>query len=90
MPKERGFLPYVFYIITLLASVAALWGTLQLGEALTPAALRPSGGIATLSTAFGDFSTSVTHHVHSTIGVLIITIIFYDYLCKRLQLILKT
>ena len=26
MPKERGALPYVFYIVILLASVAALWG----------------------------------------------------------------
>ena len=41
MPKERGTLPYVFYVIVLLASVAALWGTLQLGEALTPTLLRP-------------------------------------------------
>ena len=71
MPKERGILPYVFYIVTLLASVAALWGTLQLGEALTPTALRPAEGAATLSSAFGDFSASVTHHVHSTIGVLL-------------------
>ena len=52
MPKERGVLPYVFYIVILLASVAALWGTLQLGEALTPTALRPTEEAATLSSAF--------------------------------------
>ena len=75
MPKERGALPYVFYIVILLASVAALWGTLQLGEALTPAALRPTEEVATLSSAFGDFSASVTHHVHSTIGVLLLQIL---------------
>ena len=75
MPKERGVLPYVFYIVILLASVAALWGTLQLGEALTPTALRPTEEVATLSSAFGDFSTSVTHHVHSTIGVLLLQIL---------------
>ena len=75
MPKERGVLPYVFYIVILLASVAALWGTLQLGEALTPTALRPTEEVATLSSAFGDFSTSVRHHVHSTIGVLLLQIL---------------
>ena len=67
--------PHVFYIVILLASVAALWGTLQLGEALTPTALRPTEDVATLSSAFGDFSTSVTHHVHSTIGVLLLQIL---------------
>ena len=34
MPKQRGLWPFVFYIIVLLASVAALWGTLQLGGGL--------------------------------------------------------
>ena len=76
MPKERGTLPYVFYVIVLLASVAALWGTLQLGEALTPTLLRPvQAGETTFTSAFRDFNTSVTHHIHSTIGVLLLQIL---------------
>ena len=76
MPKERGTLPYVFYVIVLLASVVALWGTLQLGEALTPTLLRPvQAGETTFTSAFRDFNTSVTHHIHSTIGVLLLQIL---------------
>lgn len=76
MPKERGTLPYVFYVIVLLASVATLWGTLQLGEALTPTLLRPvQAGETTFTSAFRDFNTSVTHHIHSTIGVLLLQIL---------------
>ena len=76
MPKERGILPYVFYVIVLLASVATLWGTLQLGEALTPTLLRPvQAGETTFTSAFRDFNTSVTHHIHSTIGVLLLQIL---------------
>lgn len=76
MPKERGSLPYVFYVIVLLASVAALWGALQLGEALTPTHLRSvAAGETTFASAFGDFSSSVTHHMHSTVGVLLLQIL---------------
>ena len=76
MPKERGSLPYVFYVIVLLASVAALWGALQLGEALTPTHLRSvAAGETTFGSAFGDFSSSVTHHMHSTVGVLLLQIL---------------
>ena len=76
MPKERGTLPYVFYVIVLLASVATLWGTLQLGEALTPTLLRPvQAGETTFTSAFRDFNTSVTHHIHSTIGMLLLQIL---------------
>ena len=76
MPKERGTLPYVFYVIVLLASVATLWGTLQLGEALTPTLLHPvQAGETTFTSAFRDFNTNVTHHIHSTIGVLLLQIL---------------
>lgn len=76
MPKERGSLPYVFYVIVLLASVVALWGTLQLDEALTPTHLRPvQARETTVTSTFSDFSSSVMHHIHSTIGVLLLQIL---------------
>ena len=76
MPKQRGFLPFVFYIFILLISVAALWGTLYLGESLTPSTLRPTAeGAMTLRGAFADFQTSVSHHADSTIGVLLLQIL---------------
>ncbi|ERJ72240.1 transporter, CPA2 family [Porphyromonas sp. oral taxon 278 str. W7784] len=76
MPKQRGFLPFVFYIFILLISVAALWGTLYLGESLTPSTLRPTTeGAMTLRGAFADFQTSVSHHADSTIGVLLLQIL---------------
>ena len=76
MPKQRGFLPFVFYIFILLISVAALWGTLYFGESLTPSTLRPTAeGAMTLRGAFADFQTSVSHHADSTIGVLLLQIL---------------
>ena len=76
MPKQRGFLPFVFYIFILLISVAALWGTLYFGESLTPSTLRPTTeGAMTLRGAFADFQTSVSHHADSTIGVLLLQIL---------------
>ena len=74
MPKQRGLWPFVFYIIVLLASVAALWGTLRLGgglaESSTPQLAATSG-----ARAFDDFTASVQHHLQSTIGLLLIQIL---------------
>lgn len=76
MSKQRGVLPFVFYIIVLAISVVALWLTLSLGETLAPAAVKAqqaSGG--SLSSAFSDFSASVSHHTSSTIGLLLLQIL---------------
>ena len=93
MPKQRGFMPFVFYFLMLLLSVAALWGILSLGEELTPEALRPvSQGEITLHTAWIDFQQSVSHHVHSTIGLLLVQILvilltarFMGWLFRKLR-----
>lgn len=76
MPKQRGLAPFVFYFIVLLLSVAALWGTLSLGEVLTPEALRANApSEVSLGSAWMDFQSSVSHHAHSTIGLLLVQIL---------------
>lgn len=93
MPKQRGFMPFVFYFLMLLLSVAALWGILSLGEELPPEALRPvSQEEITLHTAWIDFQQSVSHHVHSTIGLLLVQILvillvarFMGWLFRKLR-----
>ena len=64
MSKQRGLWPFVFYFIILIASVAALWGTLQLGEHLVPTTATANTNLspASFASAFADFQQSVTHH----------------------------
>ena len=74
MPKQRGLWPFVFYIIVLLASVAALWGTLQLGGGLAESS-TPQLAAASGARAFDNFTASVQHHLQSTIGLLLLQIL---------------
>ena len=76
MSKQRGSWPFVFYISILLITVAALWGTLQSGEHLVPGGSNPqSQETLSLTTAFSDFQSSVSEHVQSTIGLLLLQIL---------------
>ena len=77
MSKQRGLWPFVFYFIILIASVAALWGTLQLGEHLVPTTATANTNLspASFASAFADFQQSVTHHRESTIGRLLLQIL---------------
>lgn len=76
MSKQRGSWPFVFYISILLIAVAALWGTLQSGEHLVPGGSNPqSQETLSLTTAFSDFQSSVSEHVQSTIGLLLLQIL---------------
>ena len=76
MSKQRGSWPFVFYISILLIAVAALWGTLLSGEHLVPGGANPKSQEAlSFATAFSDFQTSVSEHVQSTIGLLLLQIL---------------
>lgn len=74
MSKQGGLKPFVYYIIILLVSVAALWGTLELGKEFSPAVSQAATALEQ-TTAFEDFRASVSHHMHSTIGLLLVQIL---------------